>query len=185
MSHEKKGALMQISATSTLLLVLLAAPAVQAAAPAGPVIARPSVPPRPLALANGIRFDGPSTAPAAGADRLFVLHCAGCHGFDGGGHPDQGVPDMRGALGHFLQTPEGRAFIVQVPGVNNAGLDDAQIAAVTNWALQQFSATTLPSGWQRYSTAEVAEHRRQRPTDVAARRAVVVQGLQARGVPLY
>lgn len=177
---------MQISATSTLLLLaLLAVPAGQAAEPAGPVIARPSVPPRPLALANGIRFDGPSTAPAAGADRLFVLHCAGCHGFDGGGHPDQGVPDMRGALGHFLQTPEGRAFIVQVPGVNNAGLDDAQIAAVTNWALQQFSATTLPSGWQRYSTAEVAEHRRQRPTDVAARRAVVVQGLQARGVPLY
>lgn len=154
------------------------------AAPA-PVVARPSVPPRPLALANGIRFDGPSTAPAAGPDRLFVLHCAGCHGFDGSGHPAQGVPDMRGALGHYLRTAEGRAFIVQVPGVNNAGLDDAQIAAVTTWAVQRFSATTAPAGWVPYGAAEVAGHRAQRPVDVAARRAEVLRGLQALGVSMY
>jgi hypothetical protein len=44
-----------------------------------------------------------------------------------------GVPAMRGVLGHFMRSEEGRAFLVQVPGVNNAGLSDAQIAELTNW----------------------------------------------------
>ncbi|MBL0087469.1 MAG: hypothetical protein IPP44_12490 [Ideonella sp.] len=49
--------------------------------------------------------------PAASNPRtLYVLHCAGCHALDASGVPDKGVPTMRGALGHFLQLPEGRAF---------------------------------------------------------------------------
>jgi hypothetical protein len=38
------------------------------------------------------------------------------------------VPAMRGVVGYFMRSEEGRAFLVQVPGVNNAGLSDAQIA---------------------------------------------------------
>ena len=144
-----------------------------------------SVPPRPLALANGIRFEGPATAPVQGARNLFVVHCAGCHGFDGAGHPDQGVPDMRGPLGQFLHLPEGRGFLVQVPGVNNAGLDDAQIAAVTTWLLNQFSSATTPPGWRPYTAEEVARWRRERPADVAARRADIAERLKARGISLY
>ncbi|MGY0196783.1 c-type cytochrome [Leptothrix sp. BB-4] len=151
---------------------------------AGPTIAA-SVPPRPLALANGIRFDGPATAPVQGARNLFVVHCAGCHGMDGSGHPDQGVPDMRGAVGLFQHLPEGRGFLVQVPGVNNAGLSDAQIAAVTTWLVGQFSATTTPPGWRPYTAEEVARWRSQRPVDVAARRADIIQRLKAQGLSVY
>ena len=115
---------------------------------------------------------------------LYVLHCAGCHTMDGSGHPDKGVPSMRGALGQFMRLPEGRAFLVQVPGVNNAGLSDEQIAALTNWTVQQFSADTAPGGWAPYSAAEVAEAKRVRPVDVAARRAELVERLRRDGVQL-
>ena len=114
---------------------------------------------------------------------LYVLHCAGCHAMDGSGHPGQGVPSMRGTLGRFMTLPEGRAFLLQVPGVNNAGLSDAQIAAVTNWMVQQFSADTAPPGWAPYTADEVAAARRVRPVDVTKARAALVARLQHAGTP--
>jgi mono/diheme cytochrome c family protein len=115
---------------------------------------------------------------------LYVLHCAGCHAMDASGHPEQGVPSMRGALGHFLRLPEGRAFLVQVPGVNNAGLSDAQIAALITWIVGQYSADTAPPGWPAYTAEEVTAAKRVRPADVAAARAVLVQRLQQAGLPV-
>lgn len=120
--------------------------------------------------------------PAASNPRtLFVLHCAGCHAMDASGVPDKGVPTMRGALGHFMHLPEGRAFLVQVPGVNNAGLSDDQIALLTNWTVRQFSADTAPAGWLPYTAAEVAQARAQRPADVMRARAELVARLQRDG----
>jgi mono/diheme cytochrome c family protein len=115
---------------------------------------------------------------------LYVLHCAGCHGMDASGVPGQGVPSMRGALGHFMKSPEGRAFLLQVPGVNNAGLTDAQIALVTNWMVQQFSADTAPPGWPAYTAAEVAAAKAHRPADVAQARAALVARLAQDGIPI-
>ncbi|MBL8312132.1 MAG: c-type cytochrome [Rubrivivax sp.] len=112
---------------------------------------------------------------------LYVLHCAGCHAMDGSGHPDQGVPSMRGALGRFMTRPEGRAFLVQVPGVNSAGLSDTQIAALTNWMVQQFSPDTAPAGWAPYTADEVAAARRVRPADVTQARAALVARLPNAG----
>lgn len=145
------------------------------------IAAEPSVPHRTLAMANAIRFDGASTSPAGSVRSLFVMHCAGCHSMDGSGHPDQGVPSMRGALGHFLRLPEGRAFLVQVPGVNNAGLSDAQIADLTNWMVPQFSADTAPPGWAPYRADEVAGYRARRPADVGAVRRGLVDTLGQQG----
>ncbi|RZS53314.1 c-type cytochrome [Sphaerotilus mobilis] len=176
----------RLKSWSAALLIVMSTLAASVAAQSDPIgTFTPSVPHRPLALANGIRFDGPATAPVQGARNLFVVHCAGCHGFDGAGHPDQGVPDMRGPLGHFLHLPEGRGFLVQVPGANNAGLNDAQIAAVTTWLLSQFSPATAPPGWRPYTAEEVAQWRSQRPADVAARRAEIVARLKAQGISLY
>ena len=115
---------------------------------------------------------------------LYVLHCAGCHGMDASGVPGQGVPSMRSNLGQFMQRPEGRAFLLQVPGVNNAGLTDAQIALVTNWMVQQFSADTAPPGWPAYTAAEVAAAKTTRPSDVTRARADLVARLQRDGIDL-
>lgn len=150
-------------------------------AAAGALAQGAGVPPRPLAMASAIRFDGPAVAPASRVTSLYIVHCAGCHGMDGSGHPEHGVPDMRGALGSFLHLRAGRAFLVQVPGVNNAGLDDAQIAALTNWMVARFSAATAPPGWAPYAADEVAAMRRDRPVDVAATRAALVEQLRGQG----
>ena len=127
----------------------------------------------------------PAHAQSVGNPRSqYVLHCAGCHAMDGSGHPDKGVPSMRSALGHFMKLPEGRAFLLQVPGVNNAGLSDAQIASVTNWMVQQFSADTAPAGWAPYTAAEVGTAKLARPVDVAKARADLVARLQQSGIDL-
>ena len=138
------------------------------------------------ALLAGLGFLGTASAqPTVTNPRsLYVLHCAGCHGMDASGVPGQGVPTMRGALGHFMKLPEGRAFLLQVPGVNNAGLSDEQIALVTNWMVRQFSADTAPPGWPPYTAAEVTTAKQSRPADVAKARAALVARLQADGVEL-
>ena len=115
---------------------------------------------------------------------LYLLHCAGCHALDGSGVPEKGVPSLRGSLGQFMRSAEGRAFLVQVPGVNNAGLSDAQIAEVTNWTVRQFSAETAPSGSAPCTAAEVAEARKSRPVDVARARAALVERSRAEGIEL-
>jgi hypothetical protein len=70
---------------------------------------------------------------------------------------------------------------VQVPGVNNAGLSDEQIALLTNWTVRTFSADTAPEGWLPYTATEVAAARAQRPADVIQRRAELVQRLRGEG----
>jgi mono/diheme cytochrome c family protein len=133
------------------------------------------------ALAGGLTAAAIAQPAVTNPRSLYVLHCAGCHGMDASGVPGQGVPTMRGNLGLFMQRPEGRAFLLQVPGVNNAGLSDAQIALVTNWMVQTFSADTAPPGWPAYTAAEVAAAKAQRPGDVTRARADLVARLARDG----
>ena len=128
-------------------------------------------------------------ASAAGAQQYtprvnYVLHCAGCHGMDASGVPGQGVPTMRGNLGLFMQRPEGRAFLLQAPGVNNAGLTDAQIAQDTNRMVTAFSADTAPPGWPADTAGEVAAAKAARPSDVTQARADLVARLAREGITI-
>lgn len=137
------------------------------------------------ALAGALLASAAAAQPAVSSPRsLYVLHCAGCHGMDASGVPGQGVPTMRGNLGQFMRLPEGRAFLLQVPGVNNAGLTDAQIALVTNWMVQTFSADTAPPGWPAYTAAEVAAARASRPGDVTRARADLLARLAREGIEI-
>jgi mono/diheme cytochrome c family protein len=111
------------------------------------------------------------------ARSLYLLHCAGCHQIDGSGTPKFGVPSMIDTLGQFQRTPAGRAFLVQVPGARNANVSDAELAALTNWALRTFSSATLPAGFKPYTTAEVKRWRATPPLDIAGARAAVVAAL--------
>ncbi len=108
------------------------------------------------------------------ARSLYLLNCAGCHGVGGAGVPQFGVPSMIGMLGRFPQTPAGRAYLVQVPGARNSALTDAELAAVTNWALHKFSPETLPPDFQPYTTAEVQRWRSRPPLDIEATRTAIM-----------
>jgi mono/diheme cytochrome c family protein len=114
----------------------------------------------------------------------YVLNCAGCHQMDGSGSAAHEIPNMKGAVGHFLRLPEGRAFLVQVPGTSNSALTDAEIAVLLNWMLPQFSRAEMPPGFVPSTADEVTRLRKQRLDDVAGTRAAIVTRLAGMGYPV-
>lgn len=122
------------------------------------------------------RAGAPAMAVATSPRGHYVLHCAGCHRTDGSGVPAAYVPDLR-RIGDFLRVPGGREFVISVPGVMGSGLDDRQVAEVTNWLMATVAAASVPAGHRPYDAAEVARARASAPVDVAgARRRLVEQG---------
>lgn len=123
-----------------------------------------------------------AVAAAADSNRInFLLHCSGCHQQDGSGSPENGIPNMKGRLGHFLRLPEGRAFLVQVPGTAQSALGDAAVAELLNWMVVNFSRNEIPSEFSPYTAGEVTRLRAHRPNDVSAERAAVVSSLRNMG----
>jgi mono/diheme cytochrome c family protein len=123
-----------------------------------------------LGTAAPVRPHAESVAKTSSPRSLYVLHCAGCHGMDGSGSEQGQVPDMR-RLGRFLQRPEGRKFLVQVPGVMGSGLNDKDVAQVTNWVLTTLATDIAPQTFVPYTSPEIAAARANPLSDVMATRA--------------
>jgi mono/diheme cytochrome c family protein len=130
-----------------------------------------------LLLIAALALSGSAHAASEDRPRLqYLQYCSGCHLPDGSGSPAFGVPSMRGLLGQFLQVPGGRQFIVQVPGVMNSALSNADIAALMNWLVPAVSAPTLPArGFKPYTAQEIGRLRTSRPADVPAARAPLIR----------
>ena len=137
--------------------------------------------PEPAAPARPARID-PDDREAARSD--YLLHCSGCHGSDGAGHRLGRIPQLADRIGHFLSLPDARAYLVQVPGLNGSGLDDATIARLMNWLLPAFGGASLPPGFEPYRADEVNRARRQRPLDISARRRLLARQLAEAGRPV-
>lgn len=118
---------------------------------------------------------------AARARQDWVLNCMGCHTADGSGIPGK-VPPLRDSLGHFVSLPEGRQFVMRVPGAANSALTDAELANVLNWLLATMNAQSRPAAFKPYTADEIAAHRRPALTDVARTRTKLVKELQENGV---
>jgi mono/diheme cytochrome c family protein len=110
----------------------------------------------------------------------YVLYCMGCHGQEAQGVPGK-VPPLAHALGRFMRTPEGRNYILRVPGAANSALSDAQLAAVLNWLATQFNADELPANMRPFTTEEVASARHTPLVSVQATRREIVRQLAATG----
>jgi len=126
---------------------------------------------------------GLASAPGARADDErahinYMLHCQGCHLADAMGFEGR-VPRMNGFVGKFLETPEGRAFIIQVPGVATAPLPDDQLTELMNWMLVYFSAEQIPADFSPYTLDEVAMLRRDPVANPVSRRAEVLAAIAA------
>jgi len=109
-----------------------------------------------LILAPGV-----STAADAGQDNkiLWMLNCQGCHRADGGATGDA-VPALSGTVSKFLSVPGGREYLIRVPGVAMAPLDNQSIAELTNWMLYRFDEENIPTDFERYSATEVGALRK-------------------------
>jgi len=101
----------------------------------------------------------------SGAALDYAVTCQGCHRADGTGTPGT-VPALAGSVGKFLRVPGGREFLVRVPGVAQAPLDDAALAAVINWMLARFGGDDVPGDFAPYAAEEVGRLRRHPLTDV-------------------
>ncbi|HUY25971.1 MAG TPA: cytochrome c [Candidatus Binataceae bacterium] len=118
-------------------------------------------------------------ARAQSAQALYTLNCWGCHSSRAQGIPGT-VPRLAHSMGCFPRIPEGRAYLVQVPGVANSPLDDGETAIVLNWMLLTFSRAELPMDFRPYTAAEVKRYRAHRLASVIDTRRALGEKLAAR-----
>jgi hypothetical protein len=112
---------------------------------------------------------------------VYTLNCSGCHGAQGLGVPEAGIPNLNDA-GRYVSTKLGREYLIQVPGLAQSRLDDATAARLLNWVLRQFSANRLPADFKPYTAAEVARFRADKASDPKTRRDAILAELRSRGL---
>ena len=105
----------------------------------------------------------------------YMLQCMGCHTPDGSGEPGR-VPSIKDTLAPFALTPDGRRFLIQVPGASQSTLSDAELADLLNWMVQNLSVTK-PARFTQFTAAEVARYRGAPLVDVQATRQRLLQTL--------
>jgi mono/diheme cytochrome c family protein len=110
-----------------------------------------------------------STVHAYTPEVDYVLNCQGCHRADGAGTPGS-VPPLKDTVARFLGVTGGREYLGRVPGVAQAPLDDAALAAVLNWMLDHFDHAHVPPGFTPYAADEVGRLRRDPLVDVEGTR---------------
>jgi cytochrome c2/mono/diheme cytochrome c family protein len=117
----------------------------------------------------------------------YTVNCSGCHMADGSGFPGR-VPSFRGNLARYLTVPEGRAYVVRVPGSANSLLSNRNLAEVLNWAVHAYDPEHLPANFVPYEEQEVARLRREPLSAGSAVRARVLalldHGTSAQAVPV-
>jgi hypothetical protein len=96
-------------------------------------------------------------APAQDPRVDYMLQCQGCHLADGSGSPGA-VPDLRATLPELAAAAGAREYLVRVPGVAQAALPDARLAALLDWLLREF-APAQAAGFAPYRAEEVARWR--------------------------
>ena len=123
-------------------------------------------------------------AAARGPDVNYALFCLGCHTSKGVSAPLGRIPPLKGAVGHLALLPEGRRYIVNVPGVLNSGLGAEDTAALLNWMVATYGEASTPADFAPFTAAEVARWRAAAPDDVMVLRAEVRARLAERGISL-
>lgn len=124
----------------------------------------------------------PAWAQSAHID--YMLKCSGCHGADGSGSPDRGIPDFRGYVDGFGRTEAGRTYVMHVPGVVNSSLPNARIAAVINYVMASFGAPGTKADIPPFTGEEVDRLRAVPVPDVVAYRREVAAELVKAGIPV-
>ena len=94
---------------------------------------------------------------------------------DGTGLP-QVVPTLHDVIGRMVAKPAGREYIVRVPGVSQAPIDNEKLTEVLNWMLIEFSSDTLPKNFKPLTVKEVKRARSQLLADPVKYRAELFPG---------
>ena len=107
------------------------------------------------------------TAPAFTPPQTnYILGCGGCHGENGVSN-SRLVPDLRNQVGFFLNTQQGREYLVRLPNVAFSTLPDPEMAAVLNFMVFTLGGASVPAKTMPYTPAEVARLRRRPLNEVS------------------
>lgn len=122
----------------------------------------------------------------------YLSHCGGCHGIEGRSG-NTFVPMLRDHVGAFACTPEGREYLIRVPGVSMSLIrDDQELANVMNFIMFELGGESTPPGFKPYTAAEVHVWRQhplsvpdfmQRRADMLARSLSACQASRAQAKP--
>ena len=132
---------------------------------------------RAVLLASILLLAGETLADAGRARQNYLIHCMGCHGESGLGLEGQ-VPSFSNTLAKISASPQGRDYVLRVPGVTQATLDERQTAEVLNWVLAEFSSEDAAQRIAPFTAAEVARARQQPLLEVNAARDAVFQAAE-------
>jgi hypothetical protein len=116
----------------------------------------------------------------------YVEHCSGCHGMQGNSAPAD-IPVLRGRVGYYMCTPEGRDYLIRLPNVAFSAIaDDQELAEMMNFVVFGLGGASAPKNAKPFTGPEVARLRRQAlaTESLSAVRARIVDGLIRKcGVP--
>jgi hypothetical protein len=108
----------------------------------------------------------------------YVEHCSGCHGMQGNSAPAE-IPVLRGRIGYFMCTSEGRDYLIRLPNVAFSAIDDNQeLADMMNFVVFGLGGVSAPRAAKPFTAVEVARLRRDALANqslVAERERVVAQ----------
>jgi len=88
----------------------------------------------------------------------YMISCGGCHGVLGSS-ARHNVPELHGSVGKLLCTQAGREYVVRLPNVAFAGVDDQVLAEILNYVVLSFSDASLPQDFKPYTATEVGKLR--------------------------
>nr|WP_319249353.1 hypothetical protein [uncultured Celeribacter sp.] len=97
------------------------------------------------------------TSSGRTAQTNYILKCVGCHGVDGHGFSEVGIPDFVNLIGTFAGDEAGRAYLANVPNVVGSGLNEDDVAAVLNFIIARWAGSSLPENYRPFDGAEVAQ----------------------------
>ncbi|RBP19560.1 cytochrome c553 [Marinobacter pelagius] len=124
----------------------------------------------------------PATAAERSAQSNYMLRCSGCHGMDGMGVEAAGIPPFPGFVEVFFNDEQSRLYLMHVPGVVGAGLNDAEIAEVMNYVVERWGQPGVAV--EHFTKEEVDQLRQREVRDVVALRREITERLAGEGVVL-
>ena len=135
-------------------------------------------------LATALLLAGTATGQSAERtpETNYILKCIGCHLQDGSGLPSAGIPDFVGKVGVFARLPEGRAYLLHVPGVIGSSLTDKEIADLLNYVMEIYAGDSLPVPFEPFTADAVTALRATEIGNVVKYRRVVADKLAEHGI---
>lgn len=103
---------------------------------------------------------------------------------EGAGSLPGGIPDFRDYVAAFSYLPDGRRYVMQVPGVVSSKLSDGATADVMNYVMTRWGGRSLRQEFVPFTAIEVAQLRQDEITDVVQFRRELVKNMAARNLPV-